>query len=124
MDATAAGASATCDVEHAPIARRGVGLLPMIAAIPDYLQHEVLVPRCVVQPVPSALLSHLGRPPASSVCVQHEGGAARSDVERDLLHEGHAPRSGLEQVLLQPEDQFALPDVDHVPSDPLFHPRE
>lgn len=96
----------------------------MIAAIPDYLQHEVLVPRCVIQPVPSALLSHLGRPPASSVGVQHEGRAARCDVERDILHEGHAAQSGVGQVLLQPEDQIALSDVDEVPSDPLFHPRE
>ena len=38
------------DGEQVPLAKHGVELLPMIATIPDHLQQEVLVARCVVEP--------------------------------------------------------------------------
>ena len=43
MDTAAAWAREICDGEQGPLAKRGVYLLPMIAAIRSRLQREILV---------------------------------------------------------------------------------
>ena len=68
-------------MEQAPLAKHGVELLPMNAAILDHLQQDILVARCVVQLVSKVLLVHLGRIPRSAVRVVNESPAVRSEVE-------------------------------------------